>query len=225
MTARVPKDALNPLKLAAMLHWNPDDWMEAEDLESKRVLDHWLEQLEHFDPIFAPEYLEAPALLSELWIEGGGHGGRMERVVEDERYQHWGLCQHLLAESQRAVSSSAVLSRDLSELAVAVAMRLDPGHYHLSWTEDLRAKAWCVHADACRRLNRLEEAAVAVGEAQNHARAGTSSAELAARIEKTEMSLSWRVDGKRWNGGACASVAAPLPAVVRDDPSSHSRAS
>ena len=117
------------------------------------------------------------------------------------------------------------MSRDLSELAVAVAMRLDPGHYHLSWTEDLRAKAWCVHADACRRLNRVEEAAVAMGEAQKHAREGTSSAELAARIEKTEMSLNWKVDGKRWNGSACASVGAPLPISVPDDPSSHSRVS
>ena len=225
MTARNSDDPLNPLKLAATLHWNPDDRVMSRDLESKRVLDHWLQQIEHFDPIFAPEYVEAPALLSELLIEETGHRGRMERVQEDNLFHHWGLCQHLLAESQRSLSSSAVLSRDLSELAVAVAMRLDPGHYHLSWTEDLRAKAWCVHADACRRLNRVEEAEVAMGEAQKHAREGTASAELAARIEKTEMSLNWRVDGKRWNGGACASVGAPLPISVPDDPSSHSRVS
>ncbi len=216
---------LNPLKLAATLHWNPEDRVTPRDLDSKRVLDHWLQQIEHFDPIFAPEYVEAPALLSELFIEETGHAGRMERVDEDNRFHHWGLCQHLLAESQRSAASSAVLSRDLSELAVAVAMRLDPGHYHLSWTEDLRAKAWCVHAGAWRRLNRLEDAAVAMGEAQKHARAGTSSAELAARIEKTEMSLNWRVDSKRWNGSACASMGATLPVVVADDPSSHSRVS
>lgn len=225
MTARNPEDPLNPLKLAATLHWGPDDRVASRDLESKRVLDHWLQQIEHFDPIFAPEYVEAPALLSELLIEEIGHAGRMKRVGEDASFHHWGLCQHLLAESQRSVASSAVLSRDLSELAVAVAMRLDPGHYHLSWTEDLRAKAWCVHADACRRLNRLEEAAVAMGEAQKHARKGTASAELAARIEKTEMSLNWRVDGKRWNGGSCASVGAPPPITLQDDPSSHSRVS
>ena len=216
---------LNPLKLAATLHWNPDDRVTSRDLDSKRVLDHWLQQIEHFDPIFAPEYVEAPALLSELFIEETGHAGRMERVDDDNRFHHWGLCQHLLAESQRAAASSAVLSRDLSELAVAVAMRLDPGHYHLSWTEDLRAKTWCVHAGACRRLNRLEDAAVAMGEAQKHARAGTSSAELAARIEKTEMSLNWRVDSKSWNGSACASMGATLPIAVADDPSSHSRVS
>lgn len=216
---------LNPLELAATLHWDQDGRATSRDLESKRVLDHWLQQLEHFDPIFGPEYVEAPALLSELFIEEAGHAGRMERIEEDNRFHHWGLCQHLIAESQRSVASSAVLSRDLSELAVAVAMRLDPGHYHLSWTEDLRAKAWCVHADACRRLNRRDDAAVAMGEAQKHAREGTSSAELAARIEKTEMSLSWRVDGKNWNGGACASVGAPLPIAVPDDPSSHSRVS
>lgn len=225
MTDRDPMRPLNPLKLAATLHWGPGDRVTSRDMESKRVLDHWLQQIEHFDPIFAPEYVEAPALLSELLIEETGHAGRMERVAEDTTFHHWGLCQHLLAESQRAVSSSAVLSRDLSELAVAVAMRLDPGHYHLSWTEDLRAKAWCVHADACRRLNRVEEAAVAMGEAQKHAREGTSSAELAARIEKTEMSLNWRVDGKRWNGGGCVSVGAPLPIPLSDDPSSHSRVS
>ncbi len=225
MTVRNPKGPLNPLKLAAMLHWGPDDQVTSRDQESKRVLDHWLLQLEHFDPIFAPEYVEAPALLAELLIEEPGHAGRLRRVDEDSRFHHWGLCQHLLAESQRAVASSAVLSRDFAELAVAVAKRLDPVHYHLSWTEDLRAKAWCVHADACRRLDLREEAAVAVGEARKHARQGTSSAELAARIEKTEMSLSWRADDKRWNGSGGAPVRAPLPITFTDDPSSHSRIS
>ena len=214
---------LNPLKLAATLHWGPDDRVTSRDIESKRVLDHWLQQIEHFDPIFAPEYVEAPALLSELLIEEIGHTGRMERVAEDTTFHHWGLCQHLLAESQRAVSSSAVLSRDLSELAVAVAMRLDPGHYHPSWTEDLRAKAWCVHADACRRLNQTKEALAAMAEAQRHGRAGTASAELAARIEKTEMSLNWRGDGQPWRGGASAPLGRRSAAREHDAPSSHSR--
>ena len=119
---------LNPLELAATLHWDQDGRATSRDLESKRVLDHWLQQLEHFDPIFGPEYVEAPALLSELFIEEAGHAGRMERIEEDNRFHHWGLCQHLMAESQRSVASSAVLSRGLSELAVAVATRLDPGH-------------------------------------------------------------------------------------------------
>jgi hypothetical protein len=121
------------------------------------------------------------------------------------------------------VASSSVLSRDLSELAVAVAMRLDPGHYHPCWTEDLRAKAWCVHADACRRLNQAEAALAALAEAQRHARAGTAGAELAARIEKTEMSLSWRGDGRGRKEEGRRPLA-PVPAfAVRDDPSSHSR--
>jgi len=225
MTDGDAQDELNPLTLAATLHWQSDDRIAARNVESKRVLDYWLQQLEHFEPIFAPEYLEAPALFGELLIEEVGHAGRMLRAQEDGRFHHWGLCQHLLAESQRAVASSALLSRDLSELAVAVAMRLDPGHYHLSWTEDLRAKAWCVHADACRRLNLVEEARAAVGEALKHAREGTSSAELAARIEKTEMSLSRRVDGKQWNGRGCVPMGSPLPIRVADDPSSHSRVS
>ena len=219
MTERV----LNPLQLAVTLHWEPEGTAAARAPDAKRVLDHWLQQIEHFDPVFAPEYVEAPALLAELFIEETGHAGRMARVKEDTRFHHWGLCQHLLAESQRAVGSSALLSRDLSELAVAVALRLDPGHYHLSWTEDVRAKAWCLHADACRRLNQEESALVALGEAQRHARAGTASAELAARIEKTEMSLSWRMDERSWRDEARGPMT-PLPALVlRDDPSSHSR--
>jgi len=50
-------------------------------------------------------------------------------------------------------------------------------------------------------------------------------AELAARIEKTEMSLSWRVDDKSWGNSACVSLRTPLPIAVPDDPSSHSRIS
>ena len=215
---------LNPLQLAVVLHWNPGDVSALTGApDAKRVLDHWLQQIEHFDPIFAPEYLEAPALLAELFIEETGHAGRMARVNEDTRFHHWGLCQHLLAESQRAVGSSALLSRDLSELAVAVALRLDPGHYHLSWTEDLRAKAWCVHADACRRLSQTESALVAFGEAQRHARAGTASAELAARIEKTEMSLSWRMDEPSWGGEARGPLTTAPALILSDEPSSHSR--
>jgi hypothetical protein len=215
---------LNPLQLAVTLHWSPGDVSALTGApDAKRVLDHWLQQIEHFDPIFAPEYLEAPALLAELFIEETGHAGRMARVKEDARFHHWGLCQHLLAESQRAVGSSALLSRDLSELAVAVALRLDPGHYHLSWTEDLRAKAWCVHADSCRRLNQAESALVAFGEAQRHARAGTASAELAARIEKTEMSLSWRMDEPSWGVEASGPLTTAPALILSDEPSSHSR--
>ncbi|MCB1009136.1 MAG: hypothetical protein KDB94_09605 [Acidobacteria bacterium] len=225
MTDGDSKGALNPLKLAATLHWHPDDGVAARNIESKRVLDYWLVQLEHFDSIFAPEYLEAPALLGELLIEEAEHADRLVRIQEDDRFHHWGLCQHLLAESERAVAASAVLSRDFSELGVVVAMHLDPGHYHLSWTEDIRAKAWCIHADACRRLNLGGEALAALGEAIKHARKGTASAELAARIEKTEMSLSRRTDGRRWNGGGRLPVGAPLPIRVADDPSSHSRVS
>ena len=59
MTDRDPMRPLNPLKLAATLHWGPDDRVTSRDMESKRVLDHWLQQIEHFDPIFAPEYVEA----------------------------------------------------------------------------------------------------------------------------------------------------------------------
>ena len=214
---------MNPLQLAVSLHWEPEGAAAARSPDAKRVLDHWLHQIEHFDPVFAPEYVEAPALLSELFIEEAGHAARMVRVKEDARFHHWGLCQHLLGESQRAVGSSAVLSRDLSELAVAVALRLDPGHYHLSWTEDLRAKAWCLHADACRRLNQAEPALIALGEAQGHARAGTASAELAARIEKTEMSLSWRMDERSWSGKVPGPLTTAPAFVLRDDPSSHSR--
>ena len=79
---------MNPLQLAVSLHWNPEDPVAARDVDAKRVLDHWLQQIEHFDPIFAPEYVEAPALLSELFIEETGHGGRMARVEEDGRFHH-----------------------------------------------------------------------------------------------------------------------------------------
>lgn len=225
MTAPDPEEPLNPLKLAATLHWQPDAPVAVGNVESKRVLDYWLHQIDHFDPIFAPEYIEAPALFSELLIEEPGHAARLARVGEDERFHHWGLCQHLLAESERAVGSSAILSRELSELGLAIALRLDPDHYQRRWTEDVRAKAWCVHADACRRLSKTEEALVAVREARKHVPGGTGSVELAARVEKTEMSLSRRENGNRWGGGGRLPIGAPRTLRVADDPSSHSRAS
>jgi hypothetical protein len=211
--------SLNPLQLAVVLHWNPENVSVLADApDAKRVVDHWLQQIEHFDPIFAPEYLEAPALLAELLIEEGGHAGRLARVEGDRRFRHWGLCQHLLAEAQRAVTTSAVLSRELTEVAVAVALRLDPGHYHLSWTEDLRAKAWCLLADAYRRINHTADAEAALESAGRHAEKGTGSPELAARLEKTEMSLQWRVAAHRPG----RPVVCPA-GDSWDEPSSHSR--
>ena len=210
---------LNPLQLAVVLHWSPGDVSALTGApDAKRVLDHWLQQIEHFDPVFAPEYLEAPALLSELLIEERSHAARLARVEGDRRFQHWGLCQHLLAEAQRAVTTSAVLSRELTEVAVAVALRLDPGHYHLSWTEDLRAKAWCLLADATRRLNQTADAEEALENAGRHAEKGTGSPELAARLEKTEMSMQWR--------GAAHRPGHPVACAAGDswdEPSSHSR--
>jgi hypothetical protein len=217
------EERLNPLQLAITLHWDRADAAAARFPEAKRLLDHWLGQLEHFDPIFAPEYLEAPALFGELVVEEPSHADRLARVAEDERFHHWGLCQHLLAESQRAVPSSAVLSRELTELAVAVAMHLDPGHYHRSWTADLRAKSWCLHADACRRLGHTGGAEAAMAEAVRHAKVGTGSAELAARIEKTEASLSWKTRDNGWRIDAAELLATPPSRAQFDDPSSHSQ--
>lgn len=218
MTAR----SMNPLQLAVTLHWSPEDDATRRSTDARRVLDHWLRQIEHYDAVFAPEYVEAPALLAELFIEEDGHQGRVARVEADERFHHWGLCQHVIAESQRAACNSAVLSRDLSELAVTVALRLDPRHYHPSWTEDIRAKAWCVYADACRRLSQTDDAVGALNKARRHARSGTKNAELAARIEKTEMSLSWR-NGEASNAGAAAFAGSVPPSGLSDQPSSHSR--
>jgi hypothetical protein len=218
----MPTKPLNPLRLAVLLHWDPEDTAPAATSpEAKRILDYWLQQIEHFDPVFAPEYVEAPVLLSELLIEEASHEGRQAKVREDSRFHHWGLCQHLLGEAQRAVASSALLSRELTELAVLVAMRLDPGHYHLSWTQDLRSKAWCLNADANRRLNHTEASLEALAKAKRHSQAGTGSPELAARIEKTEMSLKWRLEDR-----AVPSTEDHISYAgsgVWDDPSSHSR--
>jgi hypothetical protein len=65
--------------------------------------------------------------------------------------------------------------------------------------------------------------ATALGEAQRHARAGTASAEPAARIEKTEMSLSWRMDERSWRGEVPGPLTTAPALMLRDDPSSHSR--
>lgn len=87
----MPKKTLNPLRLAVLLHWDPEDTAPASTSpEAKRILDYWLQQIEHFDPVFAPEYVEAPALLSKLLIEEASHDGRQAKVREDSRFHHWG---------------------------------------------------------------------------------------------------------------------------------------
>lgn len=186
-----PEDrAMTPDELAVALH---DDLQNSADVgpspETGRIVDHWLHQIEHFDPIFASEYVEAPALLHRILTEAEGCDGWRALVREDEIFQGWGLCQHLLAEGERAAATSDLLAWELTSLGVEVAGRVDGALYHPAWTADLRAKAWCLMAEACWRLGRHDDAGDAIERARRYSGEGTRRGDLADRLARTERLL------------------------------------
>lgn len=131
--------------------YEAEAWTTSDEEEGER-----LEQLEHFDPALMPELEEAPRLAGELLI--GDLAEQWSRAERSPRFQHWGLVQWLLGESERLRNRRPRISHARAELAAALAEILDPERYHPAWVADLNAKALAFLARAERRLGRFREA-------------------------------------------------------------------
>ena len=131
--------------------YEAEAWTASDEEEGER-----LEQLEHFDPALLPELDEAPRLAGELLV--GDLAEQWSQAERTPRFQHWGLVQWLLGESERLRNRRPRISHARAELAAALAEILDPERYHPAWVADLNAKALAFLARAERRLGRLREA-------------------------------------------------------------------
>lgn len=136
---------------AVLEAYEPDSWTAEDEHEGER-----LDQLEHFDPAILPELDQAPSLAAELVI--GEIADQLARAARISRFHHWGLVQHLLAESQQLRNRRPRISHARAQLAVVIAENLDPDLYHPAWVADLNAKALASLARAERRLGRFREA-------------------------------------------------------------------
>src|SRR6185436_1467710 len=113
---------------------------------------------------------EAGPLFAELARHRPGQQALM--VLNDPRFQTWGLLEQLLEQSQARLLASRAESELLAELALRLADQLDPDFYGESRLEDLRARAWSYVAEARRLRSDFAGAGEAFDRAHDHLRAG-----------------------------------------------------
>lgn len=147
----------------------------------KEEFDHWNEEVAVF------EGREAPALYSRL--EGLPFEQQIPRVDELEDFHTWGLCQHLLALSRKAVFDDPGRAAELANLALRVVRHLGEV-YHPDWVRDLRARCFAHLGNARRVLGELRGADDAFRKAEDClARGGTGSSRIRAEIVDLKGSL------------------------------------
>ena len=91
---------------------------------------------------------QAAALVAEL--EDQAHPHRLLLVRNSARFRTWAVAELLVDESFRHRFDEVELTRELAELAVEVADRLDRGTYGAGAVNDLRARAWSMQGNALR---------------------------------------------------------------------------
>ena len=163
---------------------------------SLSTLSEWLEALDHFDPLVAPEYVTRYELFFRLFRETDNHEARLEAIESDELYQHWGLTHLLIEESKNKRPSDAAYARELAELAFNNAELLDPAFYHPRWIADLRTVATVALAEAHYALEDFEGAKQHLRVAANWQLAGTLRPRIARTIATLRARLLWEFGQK-----------------------------
>jgi len=118
---------------------------------------HWDEKVAVFE---GPEARELFATLKDLSFDE-----QLARVLDDESFQTWGLCQLLLRQSLEAGFEDAARAVNYAELAVKISLHLEDT-YDPHWVLDLRARAQAHLGNARRILGELRSAEKAFREAE-----------------------------------------------------------
>src|SRR5436305_4486145 len=149
------------------------------------------------------ERAEAPALCAELLALPSGKA--LEPIRQEARFQSWGLCELLLAQTAEVDESTG--AAHLAALALAGAERLDPARHAAAVVEDLKARAWAALGEARRRAADLagaEEALRAAAACLSH---GTGDLLVEARLLEFEAAVR-RGQGRQGEAAALLKLAA-----------------
>ena len=119
---------------------------------------HWDERVAVFE---GPEAKALLAVLEDLPFDE-----QIARVLDDESFQTWGLCQLLLKVSLETGFEDAVKAVNHAELAVKISEHLEDS-YDRHWVLDLRARAQAQLGNAWRVLGELRSAEMAFREAES----------------------------------------------------------
>ena len=119
----------------------------------------------------AQERSQVPELIESLLA----HPSRRRELLirNSRRHQTSALSQALVRESLNLVRKNPAESRDLAQLATAVADRLDSARYGHCLVQDIRAAAWGQYANTLRVISELRKADRAFGIAEHCLANGT----------------------------------------------------
>jgi tetratricopeptide (TPR) repeat protein len=118
---------------------------------------HWDERVALWE---GPEAKDLFAVLKDLPFDD-----QLARVLDDESFQTWGLCQLLLRQSLEAGFEDIARAVNYAELAVKISQHLEDT-YDPHWVLDLRARAQAYLGNAQRVLGELRSAEISFLEAE-----------------------------------------------------------
>jgi tetratricopeptide (TPR) repeat protein len=171
------------------------DLPEAERDES---LSAAVRQAERRGAVITAERAFGPELLAE--IERRSPAARREVIRTAERYQLFGLAEHLCHESREAVFRNVANALELAELAIEVADALDPRIYIARFTADQQALARAVFGNARRVASDLFGAETAFQQALLLLEHGSQDSLIRAEVGSLLGSL--RIDQCRYREAA-----------------------
>ena len=153
------------------------------------------------------ERAAAPALAAELLALPAA--AALERIGREARFQTWGLCELLLAESAGAatVDPGGTEAARLASLALAGAEHLDPARHAAAVVADLKARAWAALGEARRRAADLAGAEEALRAAAACLSRGTGDLLVEARLLEFEAAVR-RGQGRQGEAAALLKLAA-----------------
>lgn len=115
---------------------------------------------------------------------------RRVMVRNSRRFHRLAVCELMLGESLRVAIDSPEEARELADLAVEVAGRLDEPELLGGIRQDCLARGWAYLGNAERLLGRLAEAAAGFGTAKRHLADGTGDPLEAAHLLQLEAFLA-----------------------------------
>ena len=130
----------------------------------------------------AAERAAAPELLRELLAQPFDR--QRVLVTTSSRYRSWAFCELLLDAVREWGFQDPARARELSQLGVEVAARLDPAAYGEARVNDLGARAWAGLGNAQRIRSEFQEAEESFLKAERLLKKGTGDP-----IEKAEVLL------------------------------------
>jgi len=154
--------------------------------EEEQVWSRLLVKLEHRMELIARERAVAPGLVDELLTRPPGE---REALLRSGRFQTIAVCELLVERSFAEGFQDPGQARELAELAVQVADRLDALVYGRSVVQDFRARAWAYLGNARRLGSDLKGAEEAISLAEYFSEEGSADPLEEARLLDLKASL------------------------------------